>query len=445
MASNDINLTLEINEPGIRHMDQYFGPWAMLEERFNLALEQVKNADWKSHIEAARGRETPAIGSYTKLDNGIAVIEMVGTMTKYGSSFSAMSNGTIGVRQAVRNAVRDSDITGLLLIVDSPGGSVAGTGDLADEVAKATKKKPVVAFIEDLGASAAYWVASQATRVIANATALVGSIGAYTVIEDSSGASQQQGIKVHVIRSGAMKGAGAPGTEVTPEQLADAQRVIDEIHNEFTKAVMRGRSLSADQVSTLADGRVHIGSNAKKLGLIDEIGDQSSAISMLVGGIPSRAKTGARTEKAMSEETGAPVAKPASFEELKSACDGADPAFLVAQLEAKATAAQATKAWMGELKALADKAKADAEAATKAKLEAEEQAKVSKPGVQPLNADAGKTAIEGDATAKWNEAVAAEMKTGKTKAQAMSAVVKENKALHAAYLAEYNAGFNKTA
>ncbi len=130
--------------------------------------------------------------------------------------------------------------------------------------------------------------------------------------------------------------------------------------------------------------------------------------------------------------------QPATLEELKAACDGASPEFLLRQLEAKATQAQAMKAWMVELKAQAEKAKSDAEAATKAKIEAEEQAKVSKPGVQPLNADAGKTTDE-DPIAAWNALVAEKAKTSRSKPDAVIAAAKENPELRAAYVEAFNA------
>src|SRR5581483_9650939 len=110
-----------------------------------------------------------------------------GMLMKGQSSMGGTS--TVMARRDIRQAVADQDVAGILLAIDSPGGTVAGTDDLAAEVRQARTSKPVWAAIDDLGASAAYWVASQTQRVTVNSpTALVGSIGTLQVIRDLSAA-----------------------------------------------------------------------------------------------------------------------------------------------------------------------------------------------------------------------------------------------------------------
>lgn len=212
-------------------------------------------------------------------DDGIAVLHIAGPMFKGWSKFS--SANSIELRQAVRQAAQSEDVRGLLLAIDSPGGTVAGTADLADEVRAAAALKPVHAFVEDLTASAAYWVASQAARITATRTSEIGSIGVVTVVKDTSGKAEMDGVRVHVISTGPYKGAFADGAPVSEEHLADLQRRVDDLNAHFLDAVGRGRKMPQEQVQALADGRTHIAEAARGLGLIDSIGPFEDAISAL--------------------------------------------------------------------------------------------------------------------------------------------------------------------
>ncbi|MEK6247295.1 MAG: S49 family peptidase [Planctomycetales bacterium] len=153
----------------------------------------------------------------------------------------------------------------------SPGGTVAGTKELADEISAADKKKPVWSYCNDLCASAGYWGASHASKVFANDMAMVGSIGTFMVINDYSQMFQDAGVKVHVIRAGDFKGSGTPGTEVTEEHLAEWQSKVDQLNSFFTAGVKKYRGFSAKQITDIADGRVHIVKSAVDLGLIDGV------------------------------------------------------------------------------------------------------------------------------------------------------------------------------
>lgn len=434
---NDALVNLNLDPTGIRHIEQYFGPWAMVEDKFNSVLQQVRTADWHAHVAAMAATPVPAIGSYRVSENGVAIIDVIGTMTKYGSSFSAMRHGTVGVQAAVRSAARDSDVRGIVIRIDSPGGSVAGTSDLGEEIAKAAQKKPVIAFIEDLGASGAYWIASQATRIVANSTAFIGSIGVYTVLYDWSAAAAQEGVKVIVVRSAEMKGMGTPGTEITPSQLADAQRVINSIHEQFVGVVMKGRKKEREHVEQLADGRVHIASAALKLGLIDEIGDMESAIGMAISKKPSRAPGAANMEAIAMANEDAPVIKPATLDEMRAACPGADNDFLIKQLDRKATATECAQAWMQELNGRVSAEKKRADDAEKAAKESPKSQ-----GVDPIVPDkpgsAPKAEESGDVIAQFNAAVTEKTAKGMDRMDAVMSVAKDKPELHRAYLMATN-------
>jgi len=273
------------NSSGLPRLSQYLGAWAMHIPAFEQVVQHVRGLNLAVHIQAAQA-EVPATGEsktkgYMTTEDGIAVIQVVGTLTKYGSSLTD-GPSTVSVRRALRNATESADVKAVMLLVDSPGGAVSGTGDLADDVHQANKSKPVAAYIEDIGASGAYWIASQAGRIVANPSALVGSIGTFGIIRDYSEMDAKAGIKTHVIRAGKFKGAGAPGTEVTDEQLAEMQAEVDAINAVFLQAVARGRGMGLEAVAKLADGRVHVGKAAQDIGLIDSIESFDAALSALV-------------------------------------------------------------------------------------------------------------------------------------------------------------------
>lgn len=216
---------------------------------------------------------------YNVID-GVAVLDLKGVMTKAPTSWGRGCSTTL-MRRAVRQAASDNDVVAIGIVIDSPGGQVSGTADLANDVKAANIKKPVGCYIEDCGCSAAYWVASQGAIVHANDTAVIGSIGTVMVVDDTSEAAAKHGVKVHVISTGAYKGAGADGAKVTDDHLADFQRVTEDMNAHFIHAVAEGRDMSLGHAAKLADGRVHVGQNAADLNLVDKIGSFDQFLSAL--------------------------------------------------------------------------------------------------------------------------------------------------------------------
>jgi len=281
--------SLLLNEPGVLQSaldeaecaGQHFGVWSVEPRWFISAISAINSGQWPRRApEAAADRVTTRANEpFSRIGKDVALVRVVGQMQKRESSFGGTS--TIRLRAALRAAVADSSIKGIMMAIDSPGGTVAGTKELADDVYAARQQKPTYAYLEDMGASAAYWAASQATRVSANATAMVGSIGTVAVIEDTRGAADQLGIKVHVISTGPYKGAFWPGTEVTKEQIAYVQELVDDLNAEFLTAVSRGRGAAEKTVKGWADGRTWVGEKARSLGLVDAIEPFEAAVAAL--------------------------------------------------------------------------------------------------------------------------------------------------------------------
>jgi signal peptide peptidase SppA len=256
----------------IPYLENWLGTWAMEPGRMHALQAAVMGVDLHVHLPAAQAAAAQAAGAglLTQVQAGVAIITLRGVMMKTQASIGP-STSTVLVRRQVRAAAERPDVQAILLVVESGGGTVAGTGELGADVAAAARQKPTLAYIEDVGASAAYWVASQATKVYANAAAIVGSIGTYGVVHDTSGRAEREGIKVHVVRAGAFKGVGTPGTKIDAAHLGEWQRLVDGQNAMFLAAVAAGRRMPTKRVAELADGRAHLAADAVKLGLIDGV------------------------------------------------------------------------------------------------------------------------------------------------------------------------------
>ncbi|MCG7853112.1 MAG: S49 family peptidase, partial [Methanosarcinaceae archaeon] len=241
----------------------YMGHWLMEPRLLSHCVASVKAG-------ILDGGVAPDSSSYELVvEDGLAIIAMNGPMMKGNSKFGGVS--TVFTRQLVREAVSRADVKQILLVVESGGGSVSGTKELADDIKKANETKKVTAYINDIGASAAYWAASQASIIYANQMAEVGSIGVVAVVEDTSGMYEREGVKVHVISTGSMKGAFADGAPITEEMLSDLQEKVDQINIVFKGAILEGRGMDSEKLDAIADGRTYTASKSLELGLIDGI------------------------------------------------------------------------------------------------------------------------------------------------------------------------------
>ena len=221
-------------------------------------------------------------GIQVNISNGIANIPVSGTLVKSGAAdlryWGMDATGYDEIGAALNAAQADKSVHAIVLSISSPGGQVDGCQALADAVL--ASGKPVVAQVSDMCASAAYWIASQCNSITANRTAMVGSIGVYTVARDYSRMMENAGIKTHLISSGGVKGMGAPGTQVTDEQLAETQKMIDGVCSHFIDSIALGRGVDAPQIRALADGRIYLAASAQSIGLIDAVSNSAEVYRM---------------------------------------------------------------------------------------------------------------------------------------------------------------------
>ena len=257
-------MTEEIHNP--RCFANHMGLWAADADWLTSTVSAIKAGIMKP-IEGAIPSKAAGDRDFLFQD-GLAIIPIRGAMIKGGSKYGGAN--TQAIRHAVIRANAASDVRRILLHIESPGGRVSGVQALADSVFYS--KKPIHAHIEDLGASAAVWVASQVGpgRLTADTQAEVGGIGVFGSIEDTSKAADMAGVKVHVISTGGVKGE-VPGAPISDEVLAAAQERVNDQGELFFKSLARGRKMPIAQVRELADGRAFIAAKAEKLGLIDRI------------------------------------------------------------------------------------------------------------------------------------------------------------------------------
>ncbi len=182
---------------------------------------------------------------------------------------------------------KNSSIKAILLRMDSPGGAVAPSQEIYTEVLRTVKVKPVVVSMGSVAASGAYYIASAATRILADPGTLTGSIGVIIHLPNMQGLFDKVGYKTVTIKSGQFKDIGDPDREITPAEQALLQSTIDTTYNQFVRDVSRARNLPEAQVRKIADGRVILGEDALKFKLIDQIGNYEDALRVAgrLGGI----------------------------------------------------------------------------------------------------------------------------------------------------------------
>jgi protease-4 len=179
--------------------------------------------------------------------------------------------------EAVRAAGKDKSVKALILSIDSPGGSVSGGESLYRAIKFVADKKPVVAVMGGLAASAGYMIAMPANRIFASEATVTGSIGVLMETGEVSGLLGKLGITAEALTSGPLKDQPSLTRPLTPEGRAALQAIVLDMYDQFVGMVAAGRHMEPDAVRALADGRAYTGRQALKLGLIDAIGDEQDA------------------------------------------------------------------------------------------------------------------------------------------------------------------------
>lgn len=296
--------------------DQLFGEWAIDPDVHQRLVDLCIDLPLVEVVKMGEAEANEPPPKLYEANGRVAVIRLSGPLTKQPTSFDSVVGGgsTVRARQALRAAASDSSIDRILMVLESPGGTAAGTKDLFDHIHRTDKQKPVYTHANDMCGSAAFWIACGGRRFTANANAMVGSIGAYTVLRDTTGRQEQSGIKLHVVSSGKFKGAGAEGTAVNDDALKEVQNRINALADLFVSDVASARKMKPEDVKQLADGRSFIASKAKELGLIDAVANEEDVISELNHKSPQVRSTNMYTNEQLAQVRQLPGAAQATEE-----------------------------------------------------------------------------------------------------------------------------------
>ena len=218
----------------------------------------------------------------------VAVVAFIGlALGRFGINFphrhiarldiSGIITDDSALATRVADLAKDKNVAALIVAIDSPGGSVAGGEGLHDAIMAVAARKPVVAVMGGVAASAGYMIAVPAARIFAREATLTGSIGVILETGEVSGLLNKLGVSAEAITSGPLKDQPSFTRPLTPQGRDVLHGLVLDLFDQFVGMVASGRHMTTDQVRALADGRAYTGRQALKLGLVDEIGGEPAA------------------------------------------------------------------------------------------------------------------------------------------------------------------------
>ena len=293
-------------------------PWAILPEKFDAIQELVAmRSDGvelsAEDIEAATGGRRPGGRDYGR--GAVAVMPLFGVLAQRMGMLEAMSGGTSTETfgKAFREAVADPEVSHIVLHIDSPGGDVFGTQELSQMIYDARGTKPITAVVDSMAASAAYWIASAADRVVVTPGGVVGSIGVLMAHTDTTEMEASLGIKTTIMRVPEAKAEGAGGESLTDDAKAHKMAMIAEYYGQFADTVARNRGVTRAVVDArYGQGRVVTAREALSAGMVDEIAAYDMAVSSILRGTA----TNMSAKETETQQVAAPVA-PVAAEPVK--------------------------------------------------------------------------------------------------------------------------------
>jgi protease-4 len=220
-----------------------------------------------------------------------------------GSSSSFVSGDKVGIIEIsgviidsksviedMKTFREDDSIKAIVLRIDSPGGGVGPSQEIFHEVRKTIKQKKVIVSMGAVAASGGYYIASGSSGIVANPGTITGSIGVIMGYTNFKEVFQKIGLTPVVIKSGEFKDMGSPVREMTEAEKQLLQKFVDQIHHQFVRDASAGRSMDFQKMMALADGRIFTGEEAKKMGLVDRLGNLEDAVEWAgrLGGIKGK-------------------------------------------------------------------------------------------------------------------------------------------------------------
>ncbi len=200
--------------------------------------------------------------------------------------------GARGIMRQIRQAAKDDNTKAVVLLINSPGGSAAAAHAIYQEIMRLRQKKKVVACLTDMAASGGYYVASACDKIVAEGSTLTGSIGVIFGNIGYYGLMKKLGLTNETITAGKYKDMGSGARPMTAEERALIVGMLQDVYNQFLRAVAEGRRMDIARVRELAQGRIYTGAQAKAVGLVDELGNFYDAVELAgkLGGIRGEPK-----------------------------------------------------------------------------------------------------------------------------------------------------------
>lgn len=202
------------------------------------------------------------------------------------------------IMAAIKAARDREEVKAVVIRIDSPGGTVAASQEIGEEIDKLRKTgKPVIASMGDVAASGGYWVACSCDQIVANPGSLTGSIGVIMELQNYEELFKKLGIRAEVIKSGALKDVGSAYREMTPEERKILEGMVKDSYQQFVSQVKKGRQgrIDENQLEMIMDGRIFTGRQAQQLGLVDKLGNFPDAIQL------AKKESGLKTEPYVEE------------------------------------------------------------------------------------------------------------------------------------------------
>lgn len=311
----DTTVTTETLAPRYPHLARALHemPWAILPAKLDeiigflnvrLAGGEIPREDIEAVAAAAR---TPY-----SVANAVAVLPLYGTIIPRAGGLAEMSGATSvqRFRSAFNQALSDESVGSILIEVDSPGGSVDGIPELADEIRSARGTKPIVAIANTFAASAAYWIASQADELVVTPSGMVGSIGVLMTHVNEGPFWESQGVHVSYIYAGRYKVEGNPYEELGEEARDYYQGIIDDYYQMFVSAVAKGRGVGVATVrDEFGEGRMVMPREAVRRRMADRVETMQQTLVRLSGN--------RRRGRSRAEERGAIPGRSANADRLR--------------------------------------------------------------------------------------------------------------------------------
>lgn len=420
-------------------IDMLSEPWLVKQEWLDtlvLELGQLPAEAWYSERDSK-----PSVVGIDVDAKDVARIAVHGPITKRPMRIG-WEDWTVGaedVASAFKNALSLPSVRAIVLDIDSPGGTVDGTAELADVVLSGRGVKPIIAVANGLMASAAYWIGSAADKIVAGNTTEVGSIGVALAHFDISEFYKKFGITKTYITAGKYKRLTGENEPLSAEGKAYLQEFVDDIYELFVAAVSKHRGVSKADVLRMADGKTFIGRKALDIGLVDIIG----GVKAVEKAIEERGKIkmDLNTIKEQHPELYAEIVNIGVAQNEQATAENVRAARAEGQAEERARVVNLLKANADKDATIAAIETGMAEGdAFKAFFEAEKARTTAR--LESLEAGATPALMVGpveQSTETFETKVEKLVQAGKTRGQAITAVVAEYPKLHQEYLSRVNA------